>query len=242
VKLTVMSITPSNEKSGKKELKYYCEIAGRNEVDIVLFPSSFLPYYKNSSAFYTQTNIESLVDVIPNDLLVIVGVNEAHKDSFYKSTVSFTSEKILNVHKKVDIEQHYLDKGFSKGDGSGFQFVWKNVKINPLECFEILFSKNWDGADIVTGSIGFGMMAKTNEYNCDYFDQWLNIVKANCLVFNCYAILSCNGQHRDFMTVAVNSSGELIGMARTTGYFLIDIDLKDFRRDKTPYQQENKRA
>jgi predicted amidohydrolase len=238
--MRVMAVSPINKRSGKVELSRYCKLAEQSKCDIIVFPSSFLPYYKNSTAFYEQQNIETLPGKVPDNLMVIVGVNEKAGEKLYKTTVSFTSTGIKHIHRKMNLEQHYIDKGFSSGSGEDFQFYYDTlgIKINPLECFETLFSENWKGADLVTGSVGFGMLAKTDNYDCDYFDQWLNVIKTHCLLHNCYAVLSCNAQYRDIMTVAVNKSGEVVAMARDHGYFVVDLDKDDFQRHKTPYLQQ----
>jgi len=241
----IMSVSPENKHSGKKEMKKYFLIAQQCNVDILLFPSSFLPFYKNSSSFYHSENIEKLPDSISgialpnNSTKIIVGINEIdEKGRKYKTVVTFDKTKIIYKRRKRDIEKHYFEKGYFVGDDH-IQFSADGIKINTLECFEILFSHNWEGdPHLITASVGFGMYAKTDHYDCDYFDQWLNIVKGNCIRYNCYAILSCNAQYRDMMTVAINSSGEVIGLARTAGFFIIDIDLNDFRKNKTPYLQE----
>lgn len=241
--MKIMSVTPNNNKSGSKEMKEYCLLAEQVEADIILFPSSFLPYYKNQSAFYKEEDTSSLPNklsqIINSNLVVIVGVNaKTTKGKLHKQVVSFNKIKILHSHLKRDLEKHYLEKGFSPGNGKDLSFVYNQIRINTLECYEVLFDKNYKNADIITGSIGFGMKAKTKHYDCDYFDQWLTIVKANCLHNCCFAILSCNGQHEDPMTVAINREGETIGMAKAPGYFVINFNPNKFRKNKNPFTQE----
>ena len=241
--MKIMSVTPNNNKSGSKEMKKYCLLAEQAEVDVVLFPSSFLPYYKNQSAFYTEQDTAKLPDklsqIIKSNLIIIVGINAKMVTSkLHKQVVSFNRKKILHSHLKRDLEKHYIEKGFIPGKGMDLSFVYNKIKINTLECYEVLFDKNYKNANIITGSIGFGMRAKTKHYDCDYFDQWLTIIKANCLCNRCYAVLSCNGQHEDSMTVAINQEGEIIGMARKPGHFTIEINPKKFRKNKNPFAQE----
>ena len=51
MKIKVMAVSPPNKLSGSKELRKFSEIAVVNSADLVLLPSSYLPYYLNSSAF-----------------------------------------------------------------------------------------------------------------------------------------------------------------------------------------------
>jgi predicted amidohydrolase len=234
----VMAVSPPNMKSGKIELQKYLVLASLASVDLVVFPSSYLPYYRNSTAFYSQSDIAAIPRIVPAGIVLIIGVNEATPENeYYKSVVACNGQSVLNIHRKVNIEEHYIQKGFSRGKGGDLSITVGGLTINTLECFETLFEENWQGAELITGSVGFGMMARTDNYDCDYFDQWLTMIKASCLRNKCFAILSCNAQHRDIMTVGVNSSGELIGLARTAGFFVIDIDLDDVRIDKQPFLQ-----
>jgi len=239
--MRVMSISTLNGKSGKKELIDYLRIAEVAGARLVVFPSSYLPYYKNASAFYHRQDINALPTVIPKNITIVAGVNFIEDDGKqYKTVVTCDSTGIKNLHNKVNIESHYIKKGFSAGEGHDMSVIVDGVTINTLECFETLFEANWPGAQLITGSVGFGMFAKTENYNCDYFEQWLTMVKASCLRNTCWALLSCNAQHKDFMTVCVNSCGELVALARVPGFFIVDIDFNDVRRDKQPLLQDSK--
>ena len=226
--MRLMAVSPKNTRSGKQELKEYCVIASNCKVDVIVFPSTFLPYYRNSGAFYKQADILALPQSLPfgSDLLVIVGVNEQATDGKrYKSVVTFNAHCVLNVHRKKNLEEHYLQKGFSVGHG-GDNIVWTDrLTINTLECFELLFEENWESCGLVTGSVGFGMKATTQNYACNYFEQWLDIVRMYCLKYNCPALIACNGQHEDFMTVAIDNNGKTVGMARRHGFFIIDMNI-----------------
>jgi len=237
-KLVVMSVTPKNNKSGKKEMKYFLEISSIVGVDIVVFPSSFLPYYKNSNAFYTESDIMKLPDIVVGNNLVVVGVNEiTDSGELYKAVICFDGDGIVHRHRKKDIEEHYIKKGFCVGDGSDMNFIYNDISMSALECFELLFCDNYNRSELVFGSIGFGMLANTENYDCDYFDQWLNIIKANALRNNCFVVTSCNGQHSDYMTVCVNRNGDVVAMSREHGFFVVEIDLDCYRKCKQPFMQ-----
>jgi predicted amidohydrolase len=238
--MRIMSVTPINKVSGIKELVYYYKIAEQMRVNILLFPSSFLPFYKNSGAFYNEQNIMDLPYKLFGDgsVKVVTGINEQQGNKLYKTVIVFNSKEVLYRRRKVDLEPHYIEKGYSAGDGGDQQFVINGVRTNILECYEVLFQKNWEGnPKLLLGSIGFGMKAVTKNYNCDYFDQWLNQLKAHCLYNNCYAVMSSNGQHKDYMTVAINNSGEVEALSKVHGFFCIDVDLEAFDVRKQPYLQ-----
>ena len=240
--LRVMSTTPENNKSGKHELKHYYDLATTHNADILLLPSSFMPYYKNSSAYYTKQDIDNLPSLLKDDnTLVVVGVNEREDNNtnFYKAVVAFKQSGILLHRRKKDLENHYIEKGFIPGDeDSKMHIEYNGLKINILECYESMFAKNWYGnPDVVLVSIGFGMKAKTQNYDCDYFTQWMTILQSFCIQMKCACITSCNGQHEDFMTIACTHSGEVIAMAKSTGLFIVDIPLV-YRKEKDPYEQK----
>lgn len=240
-KIKVMTVTPNNQQSGKKELKKYCSLALEAGVEMLVFPSSFLPYYKNTNAFYVQKDIEQLSKELSPNILVIVGVNEKTLEGDkYKSVIGIMDGKIF-IHRKRFLENHYIQKGFEPGKQPLCPFVYKNFRIQMLECYECLFPELWvnpkDSVDIVTVSIGFGMKAHTKNYNCDYFEKWLKIIQTGCIRNNCYCILSCNGQHEDFMTVVINDKGTMIGCARNHGYVVIDVERDSTKPINNPYFQ-----
>jgi len=240
--MRIMTTSPDETKPGRIILEKYAKIAIDLKVDVLLLPSSFLPYYKNTNHFYNASRIKNLPTSIPTDskLLIVVGVNEEKESTGdkYKTVVSFNSKEIVNIHRKVDLEKHYIEKGFSPGTGADFSFTYSDVRFRTLECYESLFEKNYSQDDkVVLVSIGFGMKAKTDNYDCDYFDEWLTILRAMAIKNECWIITSCNAVHKDIMTVIISRNGQICGMARNKGILIQDINIFDFDWRKQPYAE-----
>lgn len=240
--MRIMTTSPNETKPGRIILEKYVKIALELEVEVLLFPSSFLPYYKNTNHFYNVSRITKLPTSIPKDskLLIITGVNEEDESTGakYKTVVAFDSNKIINIHRKIDLERHYIEKGFSPGSGGDFSFVYGELGLRTLECYESLFEHNYSqDDDIVLVSIGFGMKAKTANYDCDYFDEWLTILRGMAIKNKCWIVTSCNAVHNDIMTVIISRNGKICGMAQNKGILIQDIPLPDFDGRKSPYEQ-----
>ena len=220
-----MLTAPENAKSGSKEIIKYITIAVLAKANVVLFPSSYLPYYKNSAAFYTDKDLQKLPGLVAGtNVNVITGVNFIdYKKQRRKTVITFNESGIINLRHKIDLENHYIDKGYISGNDDFKPSVINGINICTLECYEVLFIKNWKER-IVTASVGFGMKAITDNYNCDYFNEWLTIVKSNCILTKSWCFLSCNTQHKDFMTAAINPEGELIALVKQLGFCVVDID------------------
>jgi len=240
--MRIMTTSPDETKPGRIILEKYAKIASLQNVDVLLLPSSFLPYYKNTNHFYVNSRILNLPTSIKDcpNLLVITGVNEEsgyENTAHFKTVVAFNSSKIINIHRKVDLEQHYIEKGFFCGSGDDFSFTYNDCIFRTLECYESLFDKNYGPCDISFVSIGFGMQAKTDNYNCDYFDEWLTILRTMAIRHQCWIVTSCNAVHKDIMTVIISRNGEVVGMAKNKGILIQDIDLNEFKQWKQPYEQ-----
>lgn len=252
--MRIATATTLSKRSGRDELLDLTKAARAAGARLLVLPSSFLPFYGNPQAFYDRTRLESLAvqidnesqGVHPDKLRVVVGVNEEDGPNHYKSVAMLHQGKVRDWHRKFVLESHYIEKGFKPGLGPPHLFVGDDgvdPRIVMMECFEVIQPGAWGwaaGADIVTASVGFGMKAKTANYECDYWDQWISIVKAQCLIHRTWCILSCNGKHEQAMTAVVSPGGQVVASLHNVGMLVCDIDLHAFHKLTNPYAQDTK--
>lgn len=251
--LRVAAVTTFSKRRGSKELELWYRIAFEAAVDVLVLPSSFLPHYGTPSAFYTKDEVTSLSQRLYDinrglkrypQPTVIVGVNEISGDLKFKSVAVLRAGEVVFWHRKHVLENHYIQKGYTRGPHAPICFTQRDqeaIHVCPMECFEVLQPALWPrGVGLVTASIGFGMKAKTANYECDYWDQWLSVVRANCLLHSCYAVLSCNGKHDDAMTAVITPGGEVQASLRSAGILITDINYEFTAKDRlhNPYRQE----
>ncbi len=244
--MRVAAVSANPHRSGRREVARYTSTFRDLGVDLAVFPSRILPAYVNPGATYTREHIETRAcKLSPGKTTVIAGVDEAvvvkARERRYLAVAAMRQGRVVGWHRKRRLEDHHKSTyscGPDNQPGS-VVVIEGGVKLQMLECWECLHGELWRGdVDIVTVSIGFGMDAKTDHYECDYWDQWAVLVSGACLRQGVWAVLACHDAHLDQMTAVISPEGKVVGCARSGGVLVMDIEATaKARREKNPLAQ-----